>query len=947
MASFYQFTDVTPNTDPHSRILVLQNAALPAAERLNTWYQIALLAVGSCALLYGTIATAWRFLPARRRGLTSARHLLWTLTLPLRKLGKLVKGSRDINGVHIPATRRSDDASLQSVTDTSITARDCQGKGFCITGSGEPVLCTSASCALHIITVSEHLVLNDISEESILGDKSSRRATTSLINSLASERWSTAQKARVLVLARVELSILDPVNATKSAVDLKASTLNDYRLRKGLDGLLICHEGPVHSPVNNVLQELRHAGVPVILQTQADSVILDTLDYRLIDGVVLENACILPDGDRRDFYRAKRVRDCAARCKRERESRPGYFLGFLETWNVQPSSAVLRRAYKLADFFGASVSTRGIGATGTDAKIGDMPMSGFEWLKKSDVAWLQKAWSTHKRFSLQATADDRALDLDLSILPDAIPGAQHLLLSHPVRSELLPADWNADSEIPALDYVSEAPLRANIWDYASCGTPLCLFGCYSIRDEITQDQYAAILGIQRSLKQRKLLLIFSDAELMRVAQSLKTIIAKSAYSKLLTIFLESLASGNVRIFEGLDSGFTLPDNGGHLWALADESSDEGTAHLDLHISQKSYNDVATIWHIFLAHHHVPRVQRYEEELLLSSAQGDPEGNDDAQLPVSLARDLEESTEAELLYLMEQITVSEQQDRLTTAIVRVCESLLIDDTTRRAWIALHSRSCLDPDFSIQFVLQQRLAHFSSSGADRLPDLTNLMTFYKRLAYSVESALLHNDKGMLKKLTAPVLEAYGHAGTLRPVTPTVDLYGLLFFCALRRLAFESIYLEATDRCPLFLAQPDQASVFAELWSLGSQCELYFGLLPRDLGDIIYNKYRQYLVRKPPPVGAWDGKDVFSAFSMPEPPVSAIEGTVVPGSGSGVVPSGRNEKKNAGRTPSPPRIQRAAREMGALSIFCVPAIIDVILLATLGRGLFLTAFMVRSTI
>ncbi|MDA4808064.1 hypothetical protein NY486_19545, partial [Enterobacter hormaechei] len=73
---------------------------------------------------------------------------------------------------------------------------------------------------------------------------------------------------------------------------------------------------------------------------------------------------------------------------------------------------------------------------------------------------------------------------------------------------------------------------------------------------------------------------------------------------------------------------------------------------------------------------------------------------------------------------------------------------------------------------------------------------------------------------------------------------DLFAVIFFTVLRRAAFEDVYLETTDRCPLFLSQPDQAAVFSELWTLGSQCENYFGLVPRDFGDIIYHRYNKEL-------------------------------------------------------------------------------------------------------
>ena len=67
-----------------------------------------------------------------------------------------------------------------------------------------------------------------------------------------------------------------------------------------------------------------------------------------------------------------------------------------------------------------------------------------------------------------------------------------------------------------------------------------------------------------------------------------------------------------------------------------------------------------------------------------------------------------------------------------------------------------------------------------------------------------------------------------------------------------------------------------------------------------------------------------------------------TILSGSGSGMVPEGDAPEKRVKASPGPPKYARAVREVGALSIFCFPAIMDVALLTFLGRGLYLTAFM-----
>jgi hypothetical protein len=56
---------------------------------------------------------------------------------------------------------------------------------------------------------------------------------------------------------------------------------------------------------------------------------------------------------------------------------------------------------------------------------------------------------------------------------------------------------------------------------------------------------------------------------------------------------------------------------------------------------------------------------------------------------------------------------------------------------------------------------------------------------------------------------------------------DIFALSVFCTMRKMAFEEVYIEVTDRNPLFNDQADQAAAFAELFALGSRCESYFDI------------------------------------------------------------------------------------------------------------------------
>ncbi|KAJ9624030.1 hypothetical protein H2203_005477 [Taxawa tesnikishii (nom. ined.)] len=989
MSSPFQFTDEL-STDPNSPFKIAWNGVLGKDDLTKHWYQILIVVLGCTALFLGAVTLAIQKIQRVRQASTGS----WTdfgktyfriLTTVLRR----IRASHELLDEKDELRRRSDRMVLD------LSQKLAGVKSLHVIGGNEPSFyLESASNGLHIVSISED-ALEDISEPLTAGNPfltpsgsaaqsirdsveqpldsrfstfsflldtpptsrpvsragmrpESRGLSVGLDSRMSPRPASSRFHSREGSAAHQPLLLTGEENPSfffgacdltdgsfrASAVDNaadRAKHLSELRFSQGLDGLVLRYGSSDNAGFTNILlRKLRQLDVPVMLLGDAGSPLLEQLHFELIDGLILQNACLLPNGERRDFFRAATLRECAARAKTQRKTRPGFFLGFLELWDIRPSSATLRRAYKLADFYGAVIEARPRLVSADHKPRKGMPLSAFDFLKKADAVWLQKTWSTHVNFSLTSDDDEQAHHVEMDLLCDAIPSADRLLALYPLPDALSALKSDNPSTVESPDYISGAPRRSDLWSVSSCGSPLCPYGSFALREEITSEQYSQILNIQRCLRDRKMLQVFGDAENLRVTNSLKALVEISAHGDLLRLLLRDLAAGRVRIYKGLDSGFALPDKGGQVWGVSDRTDDG----LDIFISLKNYNDAATIWHVFLAEHGVSRLERFEEECKLAPAQTDMFA---AQLPMSLHKELEDSTEAELLYLLEQVRVSKSQHPFADAIRETCSRLLIEDTTRRTWNTLHSRACLDGSVDIRTLVQMRLEFFARMGAHELPEIDNLIQLYEILEEKIEKSLFNSDRTTLKKITGAVLKAYGNAGEHSVVEPVTDLYALVLFCVLRRLAFEDIYLETTDRCPLFLSQPDQAGVFSELWVLGSQCEIYFGIYPRALGEITYERYREYLTHNPPPVESWNGKDVFSAYSNAEPRIKLESRDVLTGSGD---PTDAPSRTPEARTAI--SFRKAAEDFGALSIFCFPAIIDVLLLAFLGRGLYLTSFM-----
>lgn len=986
MASFFQPpAGYTPETANYTHFKISWNGLLSVDELTEHWYQKVVISLGCCAFVLGCSTFLLRRLHSRGGIIES----LWNQ--PLRSARKLI-GSRKLDKRKTEPYTLLDDKDASSDGDRkSIDSCAKLGviKSFQMVEPDESVEHIRSTYDLCIMQmpggdleeafnqpINPFLDPDHTPPRSRQSKRSSTRSISSWIAALS--RPASTVRSRPNSTLRVPTDSVELVESSDTSTTEKRTSalqfgalsvttgfsgpyapgsasestayINRLRVMQGFDGFALSYcSGDSASFTNDILRGFHQLDVPVILVGEPDSPFLDSIDLSVVTGLILQNPSIFPDGTRRDFYKAARLRDLVARCKRQRKTRSTFFIGFLDVWDKQPSAATLRRAYKLADFFGAVEEARPRVKGQGQARPRGMCLSGFDWLKRAEIVQLQKSWSHPPVAPLISLEGVTSIGLDISSINEIVPSADQLLSAHPLPKNLLTLKNEVPHVVNIPDFVMRAPCRDDMWTLSSCGAPLCSLGCFDIRDETTKQQYDKILAVQRDLKGHRMLQPFIAGDILRVSDALRGIRHTTSHPDLLQILLADLANGRTNVHKGLDSGFTLPDGAGHLWAVSEVSAVSGIVENEkktsdefhIYISLKNSDDAATVWHTWLAHHGVERLARFEEELLLTNANLLRQSKvANARLPTSIQRELKTSTEAELLYLIEQVRVSDSQHPFALEIIDASTNLLIRETSQSAWNTVHSRTCLEASSSIESVLKMRLEHHVRCGAEELPTADNLVKFYELLEQKIEESLFSSDRASLKQLSAPLLDVYNSGIAARPIA---DLYGLVFFCALRKLAFEDVYLETTDRCPLFLSQSDQAGVFAELWVLGSQCEIYFGVQPRTLGEVIYNRYRRRLTRFPPPTESWNGKEVFTAYSNAEPRIQ-IEGIPLSTGSSSAGPSYANKSLEwrANKPQTSIKVRKAAEKLGALSIFCLPAIIDVLLLTFLGRGFYLTAFM-----
>ncbi|BFZ56046.1 hypothetical protein PYCC9005_003088 [Savitreella phatthalungensis] len=658
----------------------------------------------------------------------------------------------------------------------------------------------------------------------------------------------------------------------------------------------------------------------VFLEIKPDYKNLQGIDLGLCDGLVIRNAAILPTGDRRDFFKGFELRDVLGRCTRQKAQRP-HFTAILHDPSLPPSVPILRRAYKFAKFHEVILASCGRDTARLRSALPRKePYSAFDWLKRPDVLELHRNWLDAK-VDLEIFPRANVLDLDLDKLEHDFPsiGATFFHADEPWP------DMGPTSTLPPPEWTVGAPVRASFFTTGRRGQELATEACFELREEVEPCHVEAVLRSQRHMRDLKLAQEITILQKQVVFEHLGDIANNQVAASLMQAeefrlfqrLVSGIKAGSVVIMEGLDTGFSMPNNRFHLWGVSEQVGDV----LFIHVSLKAKDLAAVVLHTYMLSQGLDRRRAFEVEMVLEIAR-----TGKTELPPRVLDELRSATKSELVEYLQQIRLSaDSTSGFLGVVIDEVERLLLDGTTRQAWRKLHGEEFLAGRATPRILYDARLDIWRQQGLSHPLNVDALVYMHKIVDERISRALHDCDAGMIDNLTEMLANAFRQGS----VALEADLLALMVFCAFRRIAVEETYVAATDRCPIFHFQRDQPGVFSELWVIGSQCEVYFDVVPSVLGAIHYDKYRAYLKSDPPPRDAWDGINVFTAYHKVENP--SQEGTLA----GDAAPIDPFAEKSISRFP---RLQKFA----FLSIFCVPAALDVLMLALIGRGLFQTAYM-----
>lgn len=347
MASFFQpatFTPYSPFTGGGSKYEIFANSTLGRDNLLAHWYQYVFLVLGIVALIV---------LPSR----WSTRH--YRTWLKRRKLGYTNRPRKK------PLSPAQADTNL-SEKAAPVALRSIKSFGF--HNGNRRDLFLQQDYDLHILGLRRPKV-ERFEESPLPAAQTFNAPARNIFGFIDSWDWGSRTSDYSVVEA--------------------ASKMDEMRRAQNCVGLvLLANVVPFPKDFNPLLEALRRQSVSVVVMAQPDDPFIEYVNFNLLAGVIFMNACVLPNGMRRDFFRAAQLREGIGRCARQRKTRPGFFLGFLDLWDVRPTAATVKRAGKFADFHSAIVHVRPrTSATRVEQyeRGKEACLSGFDWLKRPDI----------------------------------------------------------------------------------------------------------------------------------------------------------------------------------------------------------------------------------------------------------------------------------------------------------------------------------------------------------------------------------------------------------------------------------------------------------------------------------------------------------------------------------------------------------------------------------
>lgn len=465
---------------------------------------------------------------------------------------------------------------------------------------------------------------------------------------------------------------------------------------------------------------------------------------------------------------------------------------------------------------------------------------------------------------------------------------------------------------------------ANAFSVSPDGTSFDYLGCFPLGSSVTRRAFVDVVHSQQRLKDSNLLDKITHPQLVEIGEKLQRFCDNLgdrhaghstewlAAMQELAQNLSNLTSTNlspIHAYIGLDSGFQIRP-GSRFWAVYALGED---LSLDIFLSRNVQDIECALFHTFLSSRGCSRLECFQMEVTFadwSRTTIQPHG-----LPPRLFNDIALLSPAELLKFLQHLNFSPvtEDPQLIHIVSTACRYQLLDLTDFTQLKETSTSGYLSGRVAIDELIYSRLQWYHKIGCLQHPSASIALENFIQTKRTITTILKYRNLSALQILTenlARCLEG-GHFDA------RVDLIAFSIFCAMRKHAFDEAYMEVTDRNTLFNDQSDQAAAFAELFATGARCEAYFDITPSAFGKLLSDRYRAYH-HKPghePPLWSDTNLSTPSAYAAAKIDVDP------------------NFKKST---------MSAHKRFTFLSVFAIPALLDILLLTTTGRGLYMSSYM-----
>lgn len=644
------------------------------------------------------------------------------------------------------------------------------------------------------------------------------------------------------------------------------------------------------------------------------------IDLESVCGLICRNGTILPNGDRRDYFQMANLR----RALRVFAAKSQMTKGHVLMWDTINDDAafnhsVVKRSFNWCRFYSAlswigkqSALTQ-MSRTQKDT-IWAEPLSALSFIKEDKTVKYQEHWRNNERIDMQTSGKEELFDKLDKLVPNL---ASRLSLYQAVPSEEKQVSTTSISGF-RWNYLSPT-YRQNPLSVSPRGHSYTGLGCFQLGLDCSHEDFDQLVVAQRRLRDLNMLQQVRPDKMQDVIRQLGILEASECLAQrlpdvqkdveeLIRLLSDqgSVEKRSLNVYLGMHSGFrTTWDN--RFWGLYDF---EEAGRINLYLSLKAPQLAGAILHTFLSSRQHSRVTCLLSEFLLAVSNNALSTR--WQLPLSFVSDIAGLTPAEAISLASNVTLEAIPERLdlATKIRACCEYHLIDQPTITQLRDINSVEYLSGNISPHDLVASRLRWYKDQGVCFLHTRAAI-TVFEDIDRNLPSILFGRSvetMTSIDQLLSLVLQG-------ERINAAADFFCFALFCAMRKLALEEIYLEVLDRNPLPNPQPDQSACFAEMFALGSRCQAFFDMTPNAFGRILKTKHEaHYKIHQPPP----------REEGFTELPTAYASKQV-------------DLDPDAGEEPLP-----LYYKLTFLGIFAFPALIDITLLTTIGRGLYLSTYM-----